>query len=39
VPSAVDIKAISAEFKDGVLIIHLPKRAEPKARRVEIKVS
>jgi HSP20 family protein len=39
VPATVDQKAIAAEYKDGVLRIRLPKRAEQKARRVEIKVS
>ena len=38
VPSSVDQKAISAEYKDGVLRVMLPKRKEPKARRVEIKI-
>src|SRR5215211_363586 len=39
VPTSVDQKGISAEYKDGVLSVRLPKRKEPKARRVEIKVS
>jgi len=39
VPATVDQKAIAAEYKDGVLRVHLPKRKEQKARRVEIKVS
>ncbi|HWT01945.1 MAG TPA: Hsp20/alpha crystallin family protein [Pyrinomonadaceae bacterium] len=39
VPATVDQKAISAEYKDGVLRVRLPKRKEPKARKVEIKVS
>lgn len=38
-PQAVDQKAISAEYKDGVLRLRLPKRREQKQRRVEIKVS
>jgi HSP20 family protein len=38
-PSTVDKKAITAEYKDGVLSVRLPKRKEQKARRVEIKVS
>ena len=38
-PSAVDQKAISAEYRDGVLRLRLPKRKEQKQRRVEIKVS
>jgi HSP20 family protein len=38
VPSVVDQKGIAAEYRDGVLRISLPKRAEQKSRRVEIKV-
>ena len=38
-PQAVDQKAISAEYKDGVLRLRLPKRKEQKSRRTEIKVS
>ncbi len=37
-PSAVDPQSVKAEFKDGVLCLTLPKRAEKKAHRVEIKV-
>ena len=39
VPGSVDQAKISAEYKDGVLQVTLPKRKEPKAQRVEIKVS
>lgn len=39
VPSTVEMEAIEAEYKDGVLSIRLPKRREQKAQRVEIKVS
>jgi HSP20 family protein len=39
VPGSVDQGAIRAEFKDGVLQVHLPRRQEPKGHRVEIKVS
>ncbi|HEX8649862.1 MAG TPA: Hsp20/alpha crystallin family protein [Pyrinomonadaceae bacterium] len=39
VPATVDQKAITAEYKDGVLRLRLPKLKEQKARRVEIKVS
>ena len=40
VPAIVDQKAISADYKDGVLRVHLPKRSqEQKARKVEIKIS
>lgn len=37
-PPAVDQTSISAEYKDGVLRVRLPKRKERKQRRVEIKV-
>lgn len=39
VPVSVDQSAIKADYKDGVLEVHLPRRAERKAQRVEIKVS
>ena len=39
VPAAVDQNDIEADYKDGVLQVHLPKRPERKAQRVEIKVS
>ena len=39
VPSAVDQNVIRADYKDGVLQVHLPKRPERKSPRVEIKVS
>jgi HSP20 family protein len=39
VPSAVDQNVIRADYKDGVLQVHLPKRPERKSQRVEIKVS
>lgn len=39
VPGAVDQSGIRADYKDGVLQVHLPKRPERKAQRVEIKVS
>ena len=38
VPQSVDQKVISAEYKDGVLRLRLPKRKAPPAQRVEIKV-
>ncbi len=38
-PSDVDSKNVSAEFKNGVLTITLPKREENKPRRIEVKVS
>ena len=39
VPASVDQNDIKAEYKDGVLQVHLPKRPERKSQRVEIKVS
>jgi HSP20 family protein len=39
VPAAVDQNDIRADYKDGVLQVHLPKRPERKSQRVEIKVS
>ena len=39
VPASVDQTRIGAEYRDGVLQIRLPKRKEPRAQRVEIKVS
>jgi HSP20 family molecular chaperone IbpA len=35
----VDQKDIRADYKDGVLRVHLPRRPERKAQRVEIKIS
>jgi HSP20 family protein len=37
-PDAVDRHAITADYKDGVLTLHLPKRAEPKEQRVKIDI-
>ena len=39
VPASVDQSDIRADYKDGVLQVHLPKRPERKSQRVEIKVS
>lgn len=39
VPASVDQTHISADYKDGVLQVRLPKRPERKAQRVEIKIS
>ena len=39
IPGTVDQGGIGAEYKDGVLQIHLPKRQEQKAQKVVIKVS
>jgi len=38
-PSTVDETKVSAEYKDGVLRIHLPKREEAKPRRIDVKLS
>ena len=38
-PKTVDQSKVTAEYKDGVLQLSLPKRKEQKAQRVEIKVS
>ena len=39
VPGSIDQTDIKADYKDGVLRVRLPKRPEPKAQRIEIKVS
>jgi HSP20 family protein len=39
VPASVDQRNIGAEYKDGVLHIRLPKRAEQKAQKIEVKIS
>jgi HSP20 family protein len=39
VPASVDQEDIRAEYKDGVLRVHLPRRPERKAQRVEIKIA
>jgi HSP20 family protein len=39
VPASVDQNDIKATYMDGVLEVHLPKRPERKAQRVEIKIS
>jgi HSP20 family protein len=38
-PNTVDVEHISAESKDGVLRIHLPKKAETKPRQIKVAVS
>lgn len=38
-PSLVDSSAVTAELRNGVLLITLPKREETKPRRVEVKVN
>ena len=37
-PSGVDPSKVSASYKDGVLLIHLPKAEEAKPRQIEVKV-
>ncbi|HEV2884748.1 MAG TPA: Hsp20/alpha crystallin family protein [Pyrinomonadaceae bacterium] len=39
VPAAVNQKDIAADYKDGVLQVNLPKRAEQPSQRVSIKIS
>ncbi|HEV2835001.1 MAG TPA: Hsp20/alpha crystallin family protein, partial [Pyrinomonadaceae bacterium] len=39
VPASVDQGNIGAEYKEGVLQIRLPKRAEQKAQKIEVKLS
>ena len=35
----IDVEAIDAELKDGVLAVHLPKSGELQPRKVEVRVS
>ena len=37
-PHYVDAGKIAAEYRDGVLTLHLPKRAETKPRQIQVKV-
>lgn len=37
-PQVVDREGITADYKDGVLHLRLPKRSEQQSRRVEIKI-
>ncbi|HSD45260.1 MAG TPA: Hsp20/alpha crystallin family protein [Pyrinomonadaceae bacterium] len=39
IPGSIDQGKIGAEYKDGVLQIRLPKRAEQKAQKIEVKIS
>jgi HSP20 family protein len=39
VPTDVDQQKVSAEFKDGVLNVHLPKSPAAKPRTIDVKVS
>jgi HSP20 family protein len=38
-PDAVDSERVSAEFRQGVLTITLPKKEEVRPRRIEVKVN
>jgi HSP20 family protein len=38
-PEDADESKISAEYKDGVLHVHLPKSEKPKPKSIEVKVS
>ena len=39
IPGSVDQGGIGADYKDGVLLIRLPKRQEQKAQKITIKVT
>jgi HSP20 family protein len=38
-PSTVNVDAVNAEFKDGVLRVTLPKKEEVKARQIQVAVT
>lgn len=38
VPENVDVKGIKADTRDGVLVVHLPKKAEEKPEAISIEV-
>jgi HSP20 family protein len=38
-PAFVDIARIGAEFKDGILMLTLPKREEAKPKQIEVKIT
>ena len=38
-PATIDAERIHAESKQGVLLIHLPKKAEAKPKSIQVKVS
>ena len=39
VPQSIDVERVSAELKDGVLNLHLPKSEAAKPRQIEIKAA
>ena len=39
VPSGIDTSKVAAEFKDGVLKVHLPKSPEAKPKSIDVAVS
>jgi HSP20 family protein len=39
VPASVDQAQIGAEYKDGVLQVRLPRRSEPKPKKIDIQIS
>jgi HSP20 family protein len=38
-PNTVNTEAISAQYANGVLTVHLPKREESKPKQIQVKVS
>jgi HSP20 family protein len=38
-PGTIDAEKIRAESRNGVLVVHLPKKAEAKPRSIQVKVS
>lgn len=38
-PEAVDPAGVQAEFKDGVLLVHLPKSEKARPKSIEVKIS